>query len=310
MKNYLDFNLNPRKFLTYWLLFIVLFIVPYGVLLFEIKEDKPSGMYAVLFFIAVVVLIFIAMVLYYFFIKLTIESLEYKEKGMAFNGSFGEYISKLLLGMFLSVITLGIYSPWFAKKMTDFYARNSSYDSNNFNFLGKGLNLFFIITLTMIVPSVLLGALGAYFGFSKDGFLGSSLYQIVTILISIPYMYLVYKWMVNLDFKDYHFSWETKFLNSCGKIFLELFLTIITIGIYFPMAYIRLYKYFAEKTVALSPENKLRFGYDMEAGKDFLFLWGQTLLCIITLTIYCPWACSKVGKRFIGKTYLVREEIV
>jgi len=308
MKNYLDFNLDPRKFLTYWLLFLVLFIIPYGVIIFKMTQAKPSGTALTGFLFAFVALIIIAIALYYFFIKQTIESLEYKEKALSFNGSFGDYAGKILLGMFLSIITLGIYSPWFMKKMTEFYSNNSSYDSNNFKFLGKGLPLFLIITFTLIVPSFILGMLFSYLGYAKSDGLGyNAIKNVCSILISVPYMYLVYRWMVNLNFKDYHFSWDTKFLNSCGKIMLEIFLAFITLGIYLPMAYIKLYKYFVEKTVAISPEKRLRFGYDMEAGKDFLFLWGQSLLCIITLTIYTPWAYSRIGKRFIGKTYLESE---
>lgn len=122
-------------------------------------------------------------------------------------------------------------------------------------------------------------------------------------------MYLSYKWMINIEFKDYHFSWETSFWPSSGKVALEMILLMITFGLYLPMVYIRLYKYFAEKTVATSPENKLRFGYEPDAANDFLFIWGQTLLCIITLTIYTPWAYSKIGKRFLEKTFLKNDEI-
>lgn len=308
MKTYLDFNLDPRKFLTYWLMFLVLFIIPYGVIIFEITQAKPSRTALTGFLFAFVALIIVAIALYYFFIKQTIESLEYKEKALFFNGSFGDYVGKILLGLFLSIITLGIYSPWFMKKMTEFYSNNSSYDSNNFKFFGKGLPLFLIITFTLIVPSFILGMLFSYLGYTKsDGLSYNVIKNVCIILISVPYMYLVYRWMVNLKFKDYRFSWDTKFLNSCGKILFEIFLSFITLGIYFPMAYIKLYKYFVEKTVAISPEKRLRFGYDMEAGNDFLFLWGQTLLCIVTLTIYTPWAYSKIGKRFIGKTYLESE---
>jgi hypothetical protein len=74
-----------------------------------------------------------------------------------------------------------------------------------------------------------------------------------------------------------------------------------------PMAILRLYKYFSEKTIATSPERKLKFGYAIDQLNDFLFIWGQTLLTIITLGIYYPWAFCKIGKRVLSKTYL-REE--
>ena len=87
-------------------------------------------------------------------------------------------------------------------------------------------------------------------------------------------------------------------------IAFEILLTIITLGIYFPIAMIRLYKYFADKTIANGTDRKLKFGYDIDPLNDFLFIWGQTLLTIITLGIYYPWAFCKIGKRILSKTYL------
>lgn len=67
---------------------------------------------------------------------------------------------------------------------------------------------------------------------------------------------------------------------------------------------LKLYKYFVEKTVATNDSRKLTFGYDIEPSQDFLFIWGQTLLSIITLGIYYPWAFCKIGSRVLSKTYL------
>ena len=124
------------------------------------------------------------------------------------------------------------------------------------------------------------------------------------MIIMIPYIYFIYKWMVNISYKNFTIFWETNFWNSCGKIFLEILLVILTLGIYFPMAMIRLYKYFADRTVATSEERKLQFGYDADQLNDFLFLWGQTLLTILTLGIYYPWAMCKTWNRILSRTYL------
>ena len=47
----------------------------------------------------------------------------------------------------------------------------------------------------------------------------------------------------------------------------------------------------------------MNFGFELEPIPDFLFIWGQTLLAIITLGIYYPWAMAKIGKRVLAKTY-------
>jgi uncharacterized membrane protein YjgN (DUF898 family) len=128
--------------------------------------------------------------------------------------------------------------------------------------------------------------------------------QVVSGIIMIPYMYLAYRWMVNIKYKSYIIKWETKFWNSCGKIALELLLSVITVGIYFPMAALKLYKYFAERTFAKSGETKRKFGFEADNIKDFLFIWGQILLTIITLGIYYPWFICKLGTKILDRTYL------
>ena len=128
--------------------------------------------------------------------------------------------------------------------------------------------------------------------------------QLVILPFIIPYMYLVYKWHFNIDYKDLHISWNTSFWNSCGKIAIELILSMITLGIYTPLAWVRLYKYFADRTTAIGTDRKYKFGYDIDQKSDFLFIWGQILLTIITLGIYYPWALCSVGKRLLSKTYL------
>ena len=89
-----------------------------------------------------------------------------------------------------------------------------------------------------------------------------------------------------------------------GKIAIEALLSVVTLGIYLPLATVKLYKYFVERTVARSDESNKQFGYDIEPKDDFLFIWGQTLLTIITLGIYYPWAFCKVLDRVVGKTYV------
>ena len=125
-------------------------------------------------------------------------------------------------------------------------------------------------------------------------------------------MYYFYKWQVNVKFRNYTIRWETGFWKSCGKILLEIILSIITLGIFYPLAILRLYTYFLGKTYATSENNRKGFGYDLENGKDFLFIWGQLLLTIVTLGIYYPWAYCNINSRILSKTYIqqVVSEIV
>jgi hypothetical protein len=141
-------------------------------------------------------------------------------------------------------------------------------------------------------------------GHNPDGFSTSNtIKQIATIFIAIPFMYLRYKWLVNVKYKDYRIQWNTDFWSSCKTIFVQVGLAVITIGIYYPLAMVKLYHYFAQKTIAVSENQTKKFGYDIEPQADFLFIWGQSLLTIFTLGIYYPWAYCKVIGRIMSKTY-------
>ncbi len=307
MKNYFSFNLTGKKFLPIWILFLFFFIAPYGTMIYTMKGVQPGNSPSLIILPLILLLIVIAFVLTFYIAKLTIENIAYKDKAIVFNGTFGKYIGTVLLGFFLSIITLGVYLAWFVRNMHRFFVNNSSYDSHNLKFQGKGGKLFVILLLTIIIPIIILSIVMAKFIMANGMQQVSSfviIQQLITVIIMIPYMYLIYKWMVNVDYKDYHISWETDFWPSCGKIGLEMLLTIITVGIYMPLASVRLYKYFAEKTLVADNDNKLRLGYDIESLNDFLLIWGQTLLTIITLGVYYPWAFCKIGNRILGKTYM------
>jgi uncharacterized membrane protein YjgN (DUF898 family) len=307
MKNYFNFTLTGKKLLPIWFLFLAFFMVPYVSMVLKMINVQQGDNFPILFFPMYLVLIVITFVIAFYITKFTIENIALNDKSIQFNGSFGAFIGKILLGYFFSIITAGIYMAWFIRDIYGFFIDNSTYRSNAFTFQGKGSKLFVILLLSIYVPMILFVIVTSKFMMNGYEQIPSVFVfqQLVMIFIMIPYMYLVYKWMVNVDYKSFTISWHTNFWNSCGKIAIEVILSIITFGVYGPLAMLRLYKYFAERTIAESDEKKLGFGYDIDQANDFLFIWLQMLLIFITLGIYYPWAFCKIGKRILSKTYLI-----
>jgi uncharacterized membrane protein YjgN (DUF898 family) len=92
-------------------------------------------------------------------------------------------------------------------------------------------------------------------------------------------------------------------------VLVQSLLSSLTFGIYSPLAALKIYQYFLQKSTIKNEAGKgAQLGYDLDAGGDFLYIWGQLLLTIITIGIYSPWAYTRVMKRVIGKTYLVEEQ--
>lgn len=333
MKNYFKFNLTGKQVLPVWLIFMVVFLIPYGFVQYKIQGFKAQGQdpheamnllgdmfkwYGVM-----AGLIFVEYAMAFFFLQLGIQAIELKEKSIVFVGKFSKFLSLIISGFLLTIITIGIYSPWFLTKMYNFFAKQSSYDENSFEFKGTGGDLFLIMLFTIIIPMLFLFfiimIIALIIGFRGHGAAqtDTGLHSMVTVyamivvlivmLVMVPYLYYTYKWKVNFTIKQYTIQWETSFWNAAGKIAAELALSLITFGIYAPLATLKLFKYFSEQTIAKSADNSKKFGYDIEPAKDFTFIWGQALLTIITLGVYTPWAVCKIAERVFGKTYV--EEI-
>lgn len=308
MKNYFSFSLTGIKLFPITLMFLVFLGVPYLFLINELRSIQPGKSPSLVILPLYLFMIISALVLSFFRAKLVINNVFFKDKKMDFKGAFGVFLGKVLLGCFLSAITLGVYFPWLITDIQKFFIDNTNYNSNALKFNGKGSKLFVILLLSIILPVILIVIIAATLiknigSTPPSGF--ALIFQIVFMLIIVPYIYLIYKWMMNISYKEYTISWETKFWNSCGKIILEIFLTVITLGIYYPLAILKLHKYFTDRTIAKSADKKRRFGYDIDSKNDFLFIWGQILLTIITLGIYYSWAYCNITSRILEKTYVM-----
>lgn len=310
MKSYFDFELDGRRFLPVWLVFLVLVVLPYGFCVKMLVDGYMNVEFEMLdprYPFLMLAINVVSLLIYFFIIKLTILGIRYSGREIRFEGRYGTYLGKGLLGTFLSIITAGFYSGWFFKDLAKFFVNKSSLDDETFEFLGNGGVLMFIILFAFMLPVGLIQwIIMLVFISSPDVSLNVSeslFFLPVTVIVLIPCMYLFYQWLVDIRYKGYHLSWKTKFGPACAKILGQVLLMMVTLGIYMPLGCLRLYRYFAERTVAERVGKSLRFGYELDAKADFLFIWGQLLLTLVTLGIYYPWAYSKIGKRVLSKTY-------
>lgn len=307
MKNYFDFTLTGKRLLPVWIFFYLAVIIPYALYSYQMTlathERDPKSLSS-LFIFAIMMVGYLAV---FYIIKMIIESVKFKDDTIHFEGRFLTYVGKVLLGFALTIVTLSIYMAWFIKDLSKFFCNNSTLNAERFQFMGKGGRLFLILLLTMILPIIILTIYSINFlNPTNQSLIGLILFEGIFMIILIPYFYFCYKWMVDIQYKGYSIKWKTTFFDSFLKILTEFLLSIITCGIYLPMAYLRLFSYFSEKTIAEREDATLQFGFDYHAKKDFFYIWGQILLTIITLGIYYPWAISKIGKRFLTQTYVIK----
>jgi uncharacterized membrane protein YjgN (DUF898 family) len=247
------------------------------------------------------------------FLRRLVPALSLEGQALEFRGSTGAFLGLNLLGLLLSLVTLGIYSPWYAARVARYLSGQTSYRGKPWEFTGKGGRLFVILLLSLVLPVVAITLLFALvlagraggFGQAESYSLSFAVTVVVVLVVVPPYLYLVYRWLFSLRLGDREVRWGTRFWPAVGFIFLQLILTLLSALVYWPGAYVRLYAYFARRTV-IAEGGAVRWtvGFDGPAGRGFLLLWGQTLLVLLTLGIYSPWAMARIGRWFAEHTFL------
>ncbi len=309
MKQFLNFSNRGNQLLGAWISFILLFIVPYIWVVIKMSTADFASGEGYEFIPVVLALVLLAIFIEFYIFRFFITGIQYREKNLEFNGKFGDFVGIILLNLLLTIITIGIYYPWFVKKLYNFFINNSKYEESEFNFLSKGGELLLIFVFAAVIPMILVALIASAFVSiaNANEAVGTNLINLFTYIFMAPYLYLLYRWLVNIQYKEYTILWKTEFFSSVGMIIGQIVLTIITIGIYSPAAALRIYKYFANKTYLISDGKSKKFGFENKMVNDFLFIWGQNLLILITASIYLPWAMAKISHRVLSQTYITEE---
>lgn len=216
---------------------------------------------------------------------------------------------------------MGIYYPWYTKRITDYLAQKTSLDNDFFQFKGRPAKLLQYFILALIIPliiwAIIFSILVVHLSKNKYSIENFSLiiltavvYLFLFILIA-PFLYLAYKWNINFEWKGKKILWNTNFWPSVGFIAGQTLLTIITLGIYWPVLLIKSYRYFISKTILVENEVEIgRFAFEGTCKEGFALIWGQTLLSIITIGIYTPWAYANVMRWVFEKSSLETEQLL
>lgn len=312
MKTPFEFSLRGqdwwKPFLPFWLIYVAYIVVTQiGA---RATRGNPSGVGAMLLLTFGLMIVFTAIVSVFTIIFMSILLPKFKagDKSVEFNGEIWPFVGKVVGGLLLSLITIGVYMPWFCRNMVSYLASQTRFGGAPVVFRGKPGKLFVYGLLSFALPLValivvlalLFQGMGTAHGASP---LRSILIAAITFIVFTPYVYLVYRWYMDFESSGVRIRWKTGFGPSCGFILGQICVTAITLGIYWPAAFLRIYKYFAERTVLESGDAELgRLYFEGKLGKGFLLLWGQCLLSIVTLGIYLPWAIAKTNGWLIGQS--------
>ncbi len=323
MKTSLALSLHGRDwwkpFLLYWIIVVAIDVVlQLGGGNSAWGKEHP-GLSIVVSLGLSLVLWIIAAVYSVVFARILAPRLSVDGDSFSFNGKIGEFLGINIVGILLSIITLGVFLPWYARRAVGYMASRTSWRGSELSFLGKGGRLFVFMLLGFWAPLIALIVVIAVFIVARaphalrDGAAGGT--QLVTMLVTflfvlyilVVFLYLVYKWMVDFSWKDVRVRWKTRFWPSFGFVLGQVLLCIITVMVYWPAAYLNLYRYFTARTVFSRGESEIgHMGF--EGSKGFGLLWGQFALCVITLGFYLPWAYGNIGRWLVGATVIDRTD--
>ena len=319
MKREFDFRLDAKRFLPLflavflpWLALEVLIAVLSGT-----AGAPTTSTTSIVVLLPLFAALFLLTVLFYIpILRKIVPALYFDEAAFHFRGSIGKFFGLNLLGIFLTCITLGIYGPWYLTRVTRYLVGEVSYKEQSLEFTGKGGRLLLIVALTIVVPMIPLMLVrlrldpGVFRSLSVvnpfQAFMLQLLAQLIFWSFIAAYLYLIYRWLfTNLLYGDKSLSWNTYFWPSVSLIWVQMLLSVITLGIYLPAAYIKVYRYLAgHAEVRVERKAEAGFGFRGQTGRGFGLLWGQLLLSAITLGVYAPWALAKVGRYFLSNTYV------
>lgn len=320
MKSNLAFSLRGgdwwKPFLPYWLLFVAEEIV---LILTRGAARSSPGTALLIQLLVTIVLVLVVAVFAIIFLKIMVPKLSYADEGFSFHGKVGEFVWLNFVGILLTVITLGVFYAWYARRMAVYMASRTSYKGAELQFLGRGGRLFVLMLLGIGIPVVVMIVVLSVviIGGSRSMQGGAGILQRATMLVTfflvfyvlVVFSYHLYKWYVDFSWKNVRVHWKPTFWRSCGFILGQVLLSIITLTVYWPAAYLKIYRYFAEKTVMSRDDVEFgRLGFEGDLGKGFGLIWGQSLLSLITAGIYIPWATANVGRWLIGSTFVERSD--
>ncbi|MEZ4267445.1 MAG: DUF898 family protein [Myxococcota bacterium] len=211
---------------------------------------------------------------------------------MGFAGTGGELFGQLIVGMVLTMVTFGIYMPWFIVKLASYASSRTTVatarSQTRLAFQGSGKELFILGLKGYILTLLTLGIYGFWFmcdliRFFTERAAGQS-----------------------SDGTRYELRFGMTGLDLLKASVVGYLLTLVTFGIYAPWFICSVRKLMSERTTMLANGQQIgNFEFHGSGGNLFKTFIVGYLLTVVTFGIYGVWFQVKLKKFFMEHT-LVR----
>ena len=158
---------------------------------------------------------------------------------------------------------------------------------------GRGSVLFAYEVLLGVVPMVILPFAASFFLLAGGRAVIGVLLLIVSVWLLAFLRALTLRYLVNFSLAHRRLTTTVNGWQAGWFVFGQLLLAGITLGIYWPMALLRIWRYYVGRTVIGDETVEMRFGFSTSLLTDFGRLFVQLLLTVVTCGIYLPWGYAR-----------------
>lgn len=156
-----------------------------------------------------------------------------------FKGDANSYFGVWIVNIFLTILTVGIYSAWAKVRRLRYFYGNTYLDGHNFDFHARPLSI-------LLGRIVVVGALAIYQALT-------AVHPAFGLLI-VPYLF-AYPWLINKSLafharmtshRNLRFGFEGRYGRAFVVYLLFPLLALVTVGLALPLATRARWRYFAE----------------------------------------------------------------
>ncbi|HAD24192.1 MAG TPA: DUF898 domain-containing protein [Alphaproteobacteria bacterium] len=201
------------------------------------------------------------------------ENLRNQKQNIEFSGNSSEYFGIWIVNIFLSIVTLGIYSAWAKVRRENYFKNNTKISGIGFGYHATGLQ----ILRGRLIAVAFLVAIN----------IAVSIYPILAGL-TVPIFLFLVPWILNTSmrfaarmtsYRNIRFNWHGTYWKTFWFLVIAPALSLLTLGLLLPWASKSCYSYIAN----FYPYGTSRFSCQLRV-RDFYFYFfiGSVLPVLLT----------------------------
>lgn len=227
---------------------------------------------------------------------------DWNTRRLTFHGTGGSLFGILIVNLFLTLITLGVYSFWGRVRVRQYLLGQTQFEGDRLAYHGTGMELFlgFLKALPIFVALILLQFLPNLLRLGETTALGIKALTVILFFLLIPFIIVAaFRYRLSrTSWRGIRFSFRGQVLDFTKLFVSGSLLSLITLGIYYPIFATKQYGFLLSHAYL----GNQKFAFDGR-GRDLIrgYLLGL-LLTLPTLGLYWLWFSANMMRYLASHT--------